>query len=179
MSGRRLLARGAAVGAVFAVSFAVGAALDDGEPAPRSTSPANDARSQARVTRTAAARLGSLRLEPAPALPDLRAVPVERPPAAPARAAPARPDTPASAAESDAAPAPDTGYTPPAPSVTSPAPSNPAPSNPAPPANPPPSTTDAPQPASPTPAPDPAPAPAPAPTPDPSPSGGSGQYTGP
>jgi hypothetical protein len=182
MSGRSALARGVAAVVVFAVSFAVGNALDDDDPAAPSQPPSAEGRSassEVRANRTAAP-LGSLRLERAPALPDLRGVPAARgpdPAAAPARSA----ETPAPAVESDEAPASDGGYSPPAPEpyVTSPAPSNPAPPSPSPPANPPPSNTNAPQPASPTPAPDPAPAPAPAPTPDPSPSGGSGQYAGP
>jgi hypothetical protein len=182
MSGRSVLVRGVAVVAVFAVAFAVGNKLGDDDPATPSPVPAAENRaasSEVREDRTQAP-LGSLRLERAPALPDLRAEPVARrrePAAAPARPA----ETPAPAVESEEAPASDGGYSPaaPEPYTAPPAPSNPAPYTPAPPANPPPPDTNAPQPASPTPAPDPAPAPAPAPTPDPSPRGGSGQYAGP
>ncbi|HEV3379286.1 MAG TPA: hypothetical protein VG126_18580 [Thermoleophilaceae bacterium] len=178
MSGRSVLVRGVAAVAVFAVAFAVGNKLGDDDPATPSPVPAAENRaasSEVREDRTKAP-LGSLRLERAPALPDLRAEPVARRPE-PA-AAPARPAETAPRVDSEEAPASDGGYSPPAPEpyTAPPAPSNPAPSTPA---NPPPPDTNAPQPASPTPAPDPAPAPAPAPTPDPSPSGGSGQYAGP
>jgi hypothetical protein len=171
MSGRAALVRGAAAAAVFAVSFAIGNALgeDDRPAAPHAPA--------ARQATTAA--LGPLRLEPAPALPELRAVPSKRKPAPAAPAGP-RPAAPAAPAlESEGVPPETGGYSAPTPTppVSSPPPAEPAPTAPAPPSEPPPSTTDAPQ--SSAPGPDPAPAPAPVPTPDPSPSGGSGQYAGP
>jgi hypothetical protein len=173
MSGRAALVRGAAAAAVFAVSFAVGSALGEDE---RPAAPHAPARQQA------TAALGPLRLEPAPTLPELRAVaskPKPKPaPAAPAGPGPAAPATPA--VESENVPAETGGYSAPTPTppVSSPPPAEQAPAAPAPPpAEPPPSSKDAPQSAAP--APDPAPAPAPVPTPDPSPGGGSGQYSGP
>jgi hypothetical protein len=177
MSGRSALARGAAVVAVFAVSFAVGSALGEDERPAARHAPAR----QATTT-----ELGPLRLEAAPALPALRAVPV-RPkpkpaPAAPAGTGPAAPVEPV--AESAVVPAETGGNAAPTPTppVSSPAPAEPtpvapAPRAPAPPSEPPPSSIDVP--VSSAPAPDPAPAPAPVPMPDPSPSGGSGQYDGP
>jgi hypothetical protein len=167
MSGRAALTRGAVVVAVFAVSFAVGNALDEDE---RPAAPHAKAR---KATTTA---LGPLRLEPAPALPGLRAAPANRGPAPAAQTgpAPAAPVEPAVA--SDGVPAETGGYSAPTPTppVSSPPPDEPAPVAQAPPAAPPPSSTDAP-----SPAPDPVPAPAPVPMPDPSPQGGSGQYEGP
>jgi hypothetical protein len=172
MSGRAALVRGAAAVAVFAVAFAVGNALGEDERPAAPHAPARQATTAA---------LGPLRLEPAPALPELRAVPKSkptRPPAALARPGPAMPTAPA--VESEGVPAETGGYSAPTPTppVSSPAPAEPPPKAPAPPpSEPPPSSTDAPQSAAP--APDPAPAPAPVPTPDPSPSGGSGQFAGP
>jgi hypothetical protein len=169
MSGRSVLAGGAAAVAVFVVSFAIGNALDDDERPAAPHAPAKQARTTA---------LGPLRLDSAPALPELRAVPArpkpKRVPTAPAGAAPAAP-----VADSEGVPVETGGYAAPTPTppVSSSPPADPAPAAPPPPSNPPPSSTDAPQSAAP--APDPAPAPAPVPTPDPSPSGGSGQYSGP
>jgi len=171
MSGRAMLAGGAAAVAVFAGSFALGNALGEDE---RSAAPHAPAKQES-------AALGTLRLEPAPALPELRALPV-RPGPRPAAAVPARPAPPEAAAPTaDPGPAPEEtgGYAAPtpAPPVSSAPPAEPVPPTPAPPSDPPPSPTVAPEPSAP--GPDPAPAPAPAPTPDPSPNGGSGQYQGP
>jgi hypothetical protein len=165
MSGRSALARGAAAVAVFAASFAVGNALDDDERPAAPHAPAKQA------TTTA---LGPLRLDSAPALPELRAVPA-RPKPKPVPTAPAG----VPAAGSEGVPVETGGYVAPTPTppVSSSPPADPAPAAPPPPSNPPPSSTDAPQ--SSAPAPDPAPSPAPVPSPDPSPSGGSGQYSGP
>jgi hypothetical protein len=170
MSGRSALAGGLVAVAVFAGSLVIGNALgDDERPADR----------PAPVKQAKATPLGPLRLEPAPRLPELRAVrdkpkPAPAAPAGPAPVAPAEPP-----AESEEVPVETGGYVAPtpAPPVSSSPPSNPEPAAPAPPSEPPPSSTDAPQ--SVAPAPDPAPAPAPVPTPDPSPGGGSGQYSGP
>jgi hypothetical protein len=170
MSSRSALARGLGAVAVFAGALAIGNALgDDERPAAR----------HAPVKQAKATALGSLRLEPAPALPELRAV-RDKPkptPAAPGRPAPVAPAEPVP--ESDDVPVETGGYVAPtpAPPVSSSPPANPEPAAPAPPSEPPPSPTDAPESAAP--APDPAPAPAPVPTPDPSPGGGSGQYSGP
>jgi hypothetical protein len=175
MSGRSALARGVVALAVFALSFAVGNALGDDDERPAAQhAPARHA------TTTA---LGPLRLDSAPALPALRAVP-SRPKPKPAPAAPAGPAPVEPVAESEGVPAETGGYVAPTPTppVSSPPPSSSPPAEPTPPAPPPPSEpppapTEAPQSAAP--APDPAPAPAPVPMPDPSPSGGSGQYDGP
>jgi hypothetical protein len=167
MSGRRALAAGVGVVVVFVGSLVIGNALGDDE---RPAAPVKQAKTTV---------LGPLRLEPAPRLPELRAVRVKpKPaPAAPARPAPVAPAEPV--AESADVPVETGGHAAPtpAPPVSSSPPAEPTPAAPPPPSEPPPPTTDAPQSAAP--APDPAPAPAPVPTPDPSPNGGSGQYSGP
>lgn len=171
MSARAALARVAAVVAVFAASVAVGNALGEDERAAPTPAPA----------KRAAVPLGSLRLEPAPALPELRTVPVRRAPA-PAATGPAPAATGPPAEGSGGAPSEDDGYV--APSPEPPAASTPSagsePSVPAPPrtpTSPPPSATDTPD-LPYVPAPDPAPMPVPVPRPDPSPNGGSGQFGG-
>ena len=172
MSDRSALARGAAVLALFAVAFAVGEALGEDERPAAPHAPAKAA--------TITADLGPLRLEPAPALPELRAAPARpKPKPAPAEPAGANLAPPADPAAESVGETETGGYVAPTPTppVSSSPPVTPAPAAPPPPSEPPPSSTDAPQPAAP--APDPAPAPAPVPTPDPSPSGGSGQYSGP
>jgi hypothetical protein len=152
MSGRSALARGAALVAVFGVTFAVGSALGEDDPPVTQHAPA----------KRAVVTPGALRLDPAPALPELRAVPVKEEPA-PAAPAPVPVETPVYVA-----PEPQVVYETPAP----PADTAPAPAEQ--PASPPPSEPE-PEPA----APEPDPAPVPVPTPDPAPSGGSGQYSGP
>jgi hypothetical protein len=171
MSGRSMLAGGAAAVAVFAGSFALGNALGEDE---RSAAPHAPAKQES-------AALGTLRLEPAPALPELRARPV-RPGPRPAAAVPARPAPPEAAAptaDPEPVPAEAGGYAAPtpAPPVSSAPSHEPVPATPAPPSDPPPSPKDVQEQSAP--GPDAAPAPAPAPTPDPSPKGGSGQYQGP
>jgi hypothetical protein len=165
MSGRSALTRGAVAVAVFAVAFAVGNALGEDE---RSAAPHAPAKREK-------AALGSLRLEPAPALPELRAVPVKpKPaPAAPAGAAPVEP-----VANSEGVPEETGGYVAPTstPPVSSPPPPEPAPAQPAPPGDPPPAPREVPEAAPPTPDPSPIPA---VPTPDPAPPGGYGQNQGP
>jgi hypothetical protein len=168
MSGRSALVRGAAAVAVFAVAFAVGNALDEDERPAAPDAPARHATTPA---------LGSLRLEPAPGLPGLRAVPAKPKPK------PAAPAGPGPAAPAD--PVPDSegvteagGYVAPTPTppVSSPPPSEPAPAQPAPPSDPEPAPREVPQASAPTP--DPAPIPA-VPTPDPAPPGGYGPNQGP
>jgi hypothetical protein len=162
MSGRRTVAHVAGVVAVFALCFAVGSALgEDERPAPRHT-----------PAKKTTVRLGSLRLEPAPALPGLRAVRVKRSPKPGAAAAPA--SAPAVAPRS--APSEPSGASAPSPepATTSTPPTGSAP--PAPSASPAPPPTSAPQQQT-APAPDAAP-PASMPAPDPSPNGGSGQFQG-
>ena len=170
MSGRSALARGAVAVAVFAGAFAIGDALGDDERPTARQAPVKQAKTTA---------LGPLRLEPAPALPEVRAARVRSKPAsaAPAGPSPAPPAGPV--AEAEGGPVETGGYVAPTPTppVSSSPPSSPAPAAPPPPSDPPPSSTDAPRSAAP--APDPAPAPAPVPTPDPSPNGGAGQYAGP
>jgi hypothetical protein len=161
MSSDSALTRAVAIVAVFGVALAAGNALGkDDEPEPARE-----------VARTSAPALGPLRLEPAPALPDLRAVRERRrrepPPApVPTSGAPAPPsaDTDQGDVAVQAPVSPVQPVTPPAPAPTSPSPA-------------PPPVESSPEPAGP-PAPDPAPAPAPAPAPDPSPRGGSGQFSG-
>ena len=172
MTGRSALARGAAVVAAFAVPFAVGNALgEDERPAPR----------QSAAAAREVAGLGPLRLEPAPAIPDLRSVPIWRVPqrasTGPGAASPVAATPKAASPEQGASPAPSSPPPPsaPAPTYTPPPSTAPAPAAP-PPSTPPPASET---PAPPAAGPDPAPAPAPAPTPDPPPLGGSGQYTGP
>ena len=147
MSSRFALVRALALVAVFALCFAAGRALGEDE---------QPARKQPATQRPTLA-LGSYTLPPAPALPDLRAVP-RKPEPKPAPAAPAAP-----------APAPPPVEAPP----TTQAAPTPAPSEPPPPESPPPDTS----PPEPAPAPDPAPEPAPRPSPDAAPgAGGSGYY---
>jgi hypothetical protein len=160
MSSGPALTRAVAVVAVFGISVAAGNALGTDE----TPAPARD------VARSSAPTLGSLRLEPVAALPDLRAVP-EKP----------RPEAPEPVpvlSEPPAPPAPDTdeGEVVSEPPVSTVEPVAPTPPAPAPP-RPTPPVQSTPEPAGP-PAPDPAPAPAPIPTPDPSPRGGAGQYSG-
>jgi hypothetical protein len=168
MRGRSALVRGVVVVGVFAVSLAVGNALGEDEHAAAPLEPA----------KRATVAVGPLRLEPAQALPELRAAPARpRPRSAQAESAAPVPVAPAApAAGSEGVPAETGGSVAPTPTppVSSP-PAEQAPSEP--PADPPQSTTDAPHSA--TPGPDPAPAPAPVPAPDPAPQGGSGQYDGP
>ncbi|MGH2716259.1 MAG: hypothetical protein ACRDM7_20725 [Thermoleophilaceae bacterium] len=157
MSGRFALARAAVVVAVFGVFFAVGGALgEDEQPAPEQAG-----------SKRSTVTLGSLGLEPAPALPDLRAEARKKTP----KPAPAEPRPVASYSADEEAGGTDAIAPPP----TQPT-SSPQPSAPAPPATSPPEVPTSPEP---TPAPDPAPGPASPPMPDPSPNGGSGQYDGP
>jgi type IV secretory pathway VirB10-like protein len=149
MSSRFALVRGLAVVAVFAFCFAAGSTLGEDEQ-PAGKRPA---------TERSTVALGSYTLAPAPALPDLRAVPRKREP---------QPAPPAPASEPLAPPAPPAE----APTVIE-APA--APAEPPPPASPPAQEPSTPEPTSaPDPAPDPAP---PMPSPDAAPgAGGSGHY---
>lgn len=171
MSGRSALMRGAAAVAVFACAFAIGNALGDDEPSAARHEPAKPAKATA---------LGALRLEPAPALPDLRAVPARPKPkpasAAPTAAGPAAPAEPP--AETEGVPVETGGYSAPTqtPPVSSAPPAEPTPAEPAPPSDPEPAPREVPQASAPTP--DPAPIPA-VPTPDPAPPGGYGPNQGP
>jgi hypothetical protein len=133
MSGRSALARGAAAVALFAGSLAIGNALGDDERPAAPHAPAKQAKTTA---------LGPLRLEPAPALPELRAVPVKSKPApAPAGPSPVAPAEPV--AESEGVPVETGGNAAPTPTppVSSPAPAEPAPPAAPPPSEPPPSST--------------------------------------
>jgi hypothetical protein len=142
--------------AVFAAFFVAGNSLGKDERSEPAPVPA----------KTATVSLGTLRLEPAAGLPELRAVRPERPTRR--KTAPAGPvsDVPASgSAEADAAAPPPVDESPPA--YTPP----PEPQPQSPPANTSPPVQSTPEPPE-APSPDPAPSPAPAPSPDPSPGGG-------
>lgn len=168
MSDRSTLARGAIAVAVFVAAFAVGNVLGEDE---RPAAPQTPAK---RPT----VAVGPLRLEPAPALPGLRAVPARPKPApvAPAGPGPVAASDPSPGSEG--VPVETGGYSAPTqtPPVSSAPPAEPTPAEPAPPSDPEPAPREVPQASAPTP--DPAPIPA-VPTPDPAPPGGYGPNQGP